>query len=239
MFQSVFDDVVTILTKLWEEDSIYPEDLVQRTPADVQAIVDATDPNNPNIGGVLHQVATAVHNNDGSIPKDPKELKVVLGHCVNETERALLMQDVFGSTDLIIGTHARKIAVALDLFDWEEFSKKKSDIKMTTIKAPAVKSSFKTWLGNAALRAEVGNFHNVMHHLGELLGRDAKGDHGRITKVINHHFSTDEKKCLINIVTSITRFYKACKKRNKVDTSGEEDENVNMRVGPTAYSFFK
>lgn len=227
------------MTSLWEDNAIYPEELVKKTPAAVQTVVDATNRKNPNVGSVLHQVAIAVHNNNGSIPKDPKELNTVLGHCVNETERALLMQDVFGSTDLIIGTHARKIAVALDLFDWEEFGEKKSEIKMTMIKAPAVKRSFKTWLGNAALRAEVGNFHNVMHHLGELLGRDAKGDHGRITKVINRHFSTDEKKYLINIVTSITRFYKACKKRKKADTSGEDGKGpVNMMVRPTAYSFF-
>ena len=212
-FYSYFDDVVSILLKLWHEECLYSEEMVTKTPSELQNYINEYDVESVNVGTTLHEVAIAIRALDNAlVPQNPKELKSALGHCTDETVRALLMQDVFGYTDLVVGMHARKMAVALDLFDWEEYAAKKTDVKMVNITTAAVKKSFKTWLP----KGEIGNFHTVMDDLGELLSRDARGDNGKVMRTINRHFSTEEKKELSKYVLDITRFYKAVKKRNVV-----------------------
>jgi hypothetical protein len=51
---------------------------------------------------------------NGNIPDDKDMLKAV---GIDDTVSALLMTQVYGSTELIVGYHARKILTALDMVD--------------------------------------------------------------------------------------------------------------------------
>ena len=41
-----------------------------------------------------------------------------------------LMQQVYGSTDIVIGLHTRKVVVALDLIDWEDLSAERKRVTL-------------------------------------------------------------------------------------------------------------
>ena len=63
-----------------------------------------------------------------------------------------------------------------------------------------------------------------MESIGELLHRDAKGEHGRIKRVIKQHFSTSEKQMVTDNINSISQFYKAMKCRKRPDDDANDDD---------------
>ena len=67
-----------------------------------------------SIGDDLHSIATELAKVGGVVPTDKAGL-LEIG--VDETVTRLLMQQVFGSTELVIGLHTRKLVCALDMFD--------------------------------------------------------------------------------------------------------------------------
>ena len=114
------------------------------------------------------------------------------------------MHGVFGSTDIFIGLHARKIVTALDFFDWEESGTSvKSEVKMQSITGKHVKESLKTWMP----KGEARFFPELMESLGMLLGADTCGTYGKVKKVINQRFSPADKKTLVIMVDCIIQFY--------------------------------
>ncbi|CAB9522413.1 hypothetical protein SEMRO_1299_G260710.1 [Seminavis robusta] len=140
---------------------------------------------------------------EGKIPTNKKDLMTICSKNV----ASLLMSHVFGSTELVVGLHARKILVALDMYDWEESGMtQKADVKMANIPASMVKKSLKTWLP----KGESHDFFDMMDTLGSLFPTKA-GVWGKITKPINAHFSPKEKEMAIGMVTTISQSYKATK----------------------------
>ena len=171
----------------------------------VQAIIDACDESNEE-GSTLFDIASNLVNIPGQqVPTTRNDLKAIgLDDCVAQ----MLMVHVFGSTEIIVSLHARKIVTALDLFDWEETgAKSKMECKMVNVQAERVKRSTAVWIpkGDAVL------FNDVMDSLGNLLGPDARGTWGKIDEVIKKHFAYNDKKDLEEWALEIIRFYKVAR----------------------------
>lgn len=193
------------MINLWGKTQLHAASMANENAQSLQAIINESDDKN-FVGESIFVLSKKVEQR-GSVPTSKSEL---LAMGVDDTVASLLMQNVFGSTDIVVGLHARKIVVALDLFDWEDCgAEEKSEIKMVNVKAGTVKKSCKTWVP----KGEHCNFHDVMDSIGTLLGADQKGVWGRVKGVINQHFSTKDKKDLTDMAERITQFYKATRSR--------------------------
>jgi hypothetical protein len=125
---------------------------------------------------------------------------------------ALLMQQVFGSTELVVGLHARKLVCALDMYDWEESgATTKEAIKMSKIPAERFKKSLATWLPKGERRA----FQDTMEALGSVLGENRVGMFGKMQGIIIRHNATKNKKQMTDMVEKIIQFYKVTKSGGK------------------------
>ena len=156
-----------------------------------------------SIGDDLHSIATELAKVGGVVPTDKAGL-LEIG--VDETVTRLLMQQVFGSTELVIGLHTRKLVCALDMFDWEESGVScKKDVKLVKIPAGHVTRSLTTWIPKGDGRT----FQETMEGLGAAIGGNQIGFWGTLKSVINKHFSQKDKKELLEMATSIVQFYKA------------------------------
>ena len=156
-------------------------------------------------GENIHQIATELQNNGGTVPTAKDDL-VALG--VDETVARMMMQQVFGSTHLVIGLHTRKVLCALDMFDWEASGAvSKKDVKMAKITGDHVKRSLETWLP----KVETRTFQYTMESIGEVIGKNPVGFWGKLKAIINKNFSAKDKKIVFDMVESILRFYKATK----------------------------
>ena len=154
---------------------------------------------------ILAVTTVLVNDHGGKVPQD-KDSLLALG--VDETVVWKLMQHVFGSTEVIIGLHTRKIVCAIDIHDWEESgAEKKSDIKMAKISAGHVKASLSTWFPKGDGR----RFQDSMEQLGEAISISRIGMWGRITAAVNRHFPSKEKKELLALLNKITQLYSATK----------------------------
>ena len=154
----------------------------------------------------IHDLATVlVNEHNGKVPQD-KDGLLALG--VDDMVVWKLMQQVFGSTETIIGLTTWKIVCAIDMHDWEESGgDKKSDIKMAKITAVHVKASLSTWLPKGDGR----RFHDSMEQLGEAISISRRGMWGQITAAINRHFPTKEKKQLLALLNNIAQLFNATK----------------------------
>ena len=119
-----------------------------------------------------------------------------------------MMSHVFGCTQIVVSLHARKILVALDLYDWEESgAKAKTEVKMVHIPPGYVYNSLKTWIP----KGEGREFHDVMDALGTIFSTTESGLWGRI-KTAYSHLSPNDKKMVTKMTESIIQFCKATKK---------------------------
>jgi endonuclease III len=144
------------------------------------------------VGASIHTVASLlVNGHDGVVPQTRAEL---LKLKVDATVSDLLLLDVFGAPQLVVGLHARKILVALDMVDWEETGATlKSDVKMVDVKAGNVKKSLQTWLP----LGEKAGFHDLMESLGAIVSDKSCGVWGKVRRTINGNFNAKDKKSLI------------------------------------------
>jgi endonuclease III len=186
-----------------------PKQLADSTVGVLQEIINDSDPTNL-AGATIHSIATEVmkapHN--GMVPATKKALIAVK---VDEDVASLLMSHVFGSTEMAIGLHARKIVCALDLFDWEDSGATKQDLKMAKVTASQVKRSLCTWVP----KGEGRTFLVTLEALGENIGRNEIGFWGKMTKVINERFSPKDKKLLHDMLTKIAQFHKSTRSGGK------------------------
>lgn len=173
---------------------------------EVQEIVAAVNDDEclTGVGDHLTQIATHLMDEKYGeyVPTNKKDL-ILVG--VDETVASMMMQHVFGSTDIVVGLHTRKLVVALDMFDWEESKvTQKKDVKMAKITAASVKRSLDTWLPLGDRR----NFQDTMETLGAQLGDNEVGFWGKLTNTLNKHFSAKDKKSLLDMCNSVLQFYK-------------------------------
>ena len=100
------------------------------------------------------------------------------------------MQHVYASSELVITLDTRKVVVALDMVDWEEFgAKTKSAVLMSKVLEGKVRKSLRTWLP----KGDGVHFHDTMDSIGRLVSARTLGDWGKIEKIIASHFSTKDK----------------------------------------------
>ena len=153
----------------------------------------------------IRSVAQAVVKNRNVVPKSKDGLQSI--GC-DETTASLLMSHVFGSAELPVGLHARKILTALDMIDWEESGAEvKVRVKMVSLPAAYVRKSIKTWLP----AGETRDFHDLMESLGGLLGNMKIGDWGKVKASLSS-LSPGEKKATQDMVETISQFYRAIRK---------------------------
>ena len=190
------------MTKFVQDGLTDAEEVKNLTAVQVQEMISEEDSDN-KVGATIHEVATNLHRAGGDVPTT-KEGLTNLG--LEDTVVCLLMQHVFGSRELVVDIHARKILTALDMVDWEEpgFTAK-SDIKMVKLNGMKVKRSLLTWLP----KGEAASFHDTMHSLGALLSSKTHGEWGKVKAAISRHFVPKEKEALFKMIESIRQFYKA------------------------------
>ena len=191
-----------------------PEAVSDKTQAELQAIINTVDTGNTECAQTILSVATELDKakyND-QIPTTKEGL---VGATISETVATKLMQDVFASTELVVGRHARKIVVALDLHDWEESAKNKQDFKMTKLGPERARKSLLKWLP----KGEKRNFQETMDALGDTFGEGEVGTWGKFKDTLNRHFNTKDKRALTEMVESIVRFYKSTKRGGRKNAS--------------------
>lgn len=158
------------------------------------------------------EVAKNIEAAGGNVPTTFDEL-VDCG--ISDTVAHLLMQQVFGSTEIIIGLDTRKVVCALDLIDWEglEGVTLRSEIKMNLVTSTHVDRSIHTWLP----RGQSLEFQQAMESLGFIIGANKKGFWGRLQAVITKNFKGKDKIKVEAMVNDILRFYKVvkCSERKK------------------------
>ena len=143
----------------------------------------------------------------------PTTLEGLLELDVDDYAAQTLMQQVFGSTDIVVGKHTRKFVCALDFFDWEGCGvKSKKEIRMKHVSARSVKASLETWLP----RGQRMKFQDTVENLTGAIARSRQGFWGRLQGCINSHFSPKEKPQIKAIVIKILQYYVATKPTRKV-----------------------
>lgn len=187
------------------------QNIINHAASNHEGTLNLVDGTGASIRSIAVELEKEPHN--GAVPTTKNGL---LAAGVDAAVASLLMSHVFGSTDVVVGLHARKILTALDMYDWEECGvKEKTDVKMVNIPAGLVKKSLKTWLP----KGEGRDFCDLMDAIGGLLQHPPPGAWGKITKCINRVFAPKEKASLLEMVENICQFYKATRGGSKKTTT--------------------
>ena len=180
------------------------DELANETANDVQNVIDRVI-DNVKVGKYLVNLAKAlVKDYDSKVPDKIEDLEA-LG--VTDTVIGQVRQHIFGITELVFGLHVRKLCVATDLIDWEEFAPEKKKIKMAKVSGDRVRRSVSGWLP----KGEGLNFQNTAEALCEALQRNEKGFWGKLKSIINKHFSIKDKKTVNAMINKICQFQKITK----------------------------
>lgn len=203
---SFFDDVIQMLVAMIEQDLYTPEQINSATAQALQDVIGAVDDRNlvaASIKSIAEELVKPAHA--GRIPTTKEGL---LGCNVDDSVASLLMQHVFGSTELLVGLDTRKLLVAVDLVDWEESgAKEKPEVKMAKITADRVRKSLATWLPKGDGRT----FQDCIEDIGQVMGENSVGFWGKFTRLLNTNFSVKDKKELQDMAESVMAFYRATK----------------------------
>lgn len=168
--------------------------------------------NTNTTGGPLHEIATNLKAIDGKVPCCLEGLVDVVG--LEDTLTGHVMQGVFGSAELVIGLHIRKLVCAVDFFDWEESGvSKKDELKMTKIPGGHVRKSLASWMPPGSGRA----CQDAVEALAEALGTAKIW--GKLTMAVKRHFNSNDEKELMEMATNIVQFCKVAKKGGRSKAS--------------------
>lgn len=191
------------------------EDISSLSVEQLQTVINTVDEDNIHSAGAIHDIATNLSTEEqgGCVPTEKKELQEI---GLSESLASMVTQHVFGSTELVVGLHTRKLFVALDMIDWEDTEvANKSAVKMVTVSAATVKNSLHKWLP----KGDLDKFQNTIEPLAEALGTKENGFWGKLTATLNTHFSTKDKKQLLDMANSISQFYKITKSGGRASRS--------------------
>ena len=116
-------------------------------------------------------------------------------------------QQVYGYCPggLNVGLHAKKIATALDLYDWQEETglEKRTEVKMTNVSSSRLAKSLQKWLPSDLCL----QFYDITENIGMLFGSHTTGAYGSVVKLINSDAATKDKSDLLEMVQSISQMY--------------------------------
>lgn len=196
------------MISLAQSDMITAEQIKNKSLADVKAVLINLEEGDEKIAVKLaqsiHALGAALFDQfAGNVPSDPGELKEL---SLDDTIIGLLMNHVFGESELLIGLNTRKLMVALDLYDWEDSgAEERVEVKMVKIPANYVKASLLTWLPTGEKR----NFQELMEPLAAALGEHKTGFWGGLQRALKRHFAPKDKDELQTMADKIHQFYKA------------------------------
>jgi endonuclease III len=222
-FASSFHHTIGILTGFMNKGWESAELLSAASVVEVDSVLSDFESNqkrNLEVAETLLTVAAEIQNNHGGVVPQTKEALKSIG--LEEPLVSLLMQQAYAQSELVISLDTRKVLVALDMVDWEEFgAKSKSEVKMGKVTPQKVRRSLRTWLP----KGEGVHFHDTMDSIGSLISARNVGGWGKIEKVISSHFSTKDKDALSGIIQAICQFSKATRsKRGKKQKVIEDEE---------------
>jgi endonuclease III len=224
-FASSFDDAICILLEFMDKGWESAECMCEASAQQVQTSIsryESDEESSLQVANDLLAVANTVDaDHKGIVPQTKEELKSI---GVKEPVLSLLMQHAYASSELVLSLHTRKVIVALDLVDWEEFGAEvKTEVKLGKVTADKVKRSLRTWLP----KGEGVHFHDTLDSIGSLISARTPGDWGKIERAISLHFSAKDKTELTRMTNSIHQFSKATRSsRGKKKTSAAvEDED--------------
>ena len=121
-----------MLTDFIDDNCMDIQWMVEKDRPFLQTVIDSHCKDN-KVGQSLFDIATKLEEHRQCVPFTKEGLMAVK---VNEMVASLLLQQVFGETELVVGLHARKVVCALDLVDWEESGATlKQNIKMVNMPA--------------------------------------------------------------------------------------------------------
>jgi len=199
-----FNDVVEVLFSFAEAKMFTAAEIAGKTLADVQTVIGSIDKKNKlakAIHGVCTKLVAEPHN--GIVPSSAEGMKALN---LDDAVAGLLMNSVYGATDLVIGLNTRKAMVALDLMDWEESgATRRVDVKMAKIPASHIKNSLITWLPTGEKR----NFQECIEPLATVIGENKSGLWGSVKKTLTKHFSPKDKDTLLNLSEKNCQFHKS------------------------------
>ena len=229
LYASNTEIAMQVLLFLKEKKWTTPKSIIDNSKL-FQANIDDYKEFKANSGEIITICEKLVNEYEGKVPSTYDNL---WDACGDSDVAMLMMQYVFGSTRFPVSLHLKKIAVALDLFDWEETGLKvKSEVKMVNIISEHVRLSFMTFLP----KGEGIHLYELMDALGTYIGRDARGTWGTIMDTCSAHFSTSEKKLLKEMAAKIVTFYKCIKKsrgRKRKKTDEKDAAATNEMAQPS------
>lgn len=203
---SSFNDTVQVVLALAAADLITAEQIANKTVEDVQTAINSCDLKPAQkLGKVIHAVGTKLNAEkfNGNVPCNAADLKALK---LDETVIGLLLNHVFGDSDLVIGLNTRKLMVALDLYDWEDSSAEmRVDVKMVKIPSNYIKASLLTWLPTGEKR----NFQELLEPLATAVGEHKCGFWGKLTSSLKRHFSPKDKDALVKMSEKIHQLQKS------------------------------
>ena len=198
-----------------DEDLVKAQDISGATVERLQTVINTVDNENIHSAGAIHNIAKNLSTDEhqGYVPTEKKLLE---GIGLSESLASMVMQQVFGSTELVVGLDTRKLFVAVDMVDWEETgAEDKTAVKMAKVSAAMVKNSLIKWLP----KGDLEKFQNTIEPLAAALGANEGCFWGKLNATLNTHFSVKDKKQLLNMANSVHQFCKATKSGGKTSRS--------------------
>ena len=206
--QSGFKDVVSILLNFIEKGFYRVEQISEATFTALEAAIKG-DKNKFHAEEKVVEDLISISKTLYAQDPYPYTVEDFVRCGLDDSVARKLMQDVFGSTEIVIGLNIRKVVVAIDLIDWEGINgvERRSEMKSKDVTPAYVKRSILTWLP-----AGTGMpFQDAVERIGAAIGKNTVGFWGKMQTVINKHFKPSEKEVLNSMADAILRYYKASK----------------------------
>lgn len=164
-----------------------PKSLAGASLDSIQEAIDIAD-NKNKMAGRLQELASHVITNNGVVPSTKRGLKAM---GIDDYVSTILLQEAFCEfTGPAISLSARKILVAIDMVDWEEFAPDKSDINMKHVTDELVQRSLMTWLPCE----DQADFHTVIASISNLCsGTVTKKLQNDVNSVVKERLSAKDR----------------------------------------------
>ena len=218
--EALYEETIAVLLDLKEEELLSLEKLAGSTAEEVQAVINKSDKTN-RAGETIVDIAKAITNNHaGIVPSTRKDLNAVL---IPDRVVTRVLREVYGDTQLVIPDIVCKVAVALDLFDWEdEFGgSKKIDVKfgqkVNPIHKDHLSKSLSTWVKAGDRR----RFVEAMEKIGLCLEKSQRGFWGHYKGIADTHLPKQQRKLAIEMGETISQYLRNCKLKRAAKASDE------------------